>query len=329
MVKTQGVLPGRRALVAGTGPFLLVVAEQLHRAGMEVVAVLEMAGTGEAIRALPGLLSSPGLLWEGIGYLRRLRKYGIPVRRGHVLLEAAGEEEVREARYAPCDAAGRPDRTSPQSVTVDTVCAGYGFVPRIQLAQLAGCRLRFADALGGWIPVVDDSLETTAPNVWVAGDGGGVAGALAARLEGTLVGLAVARRAGSLDAGAHERSRRPVARQLGRLRRFRAALDWLHRIRPGLAQLATPETVVCRCEEVTRAEVEAGITAGGTNLRTLKVMTRAGMGPCQGQMCWPALARFLAQATGSTPEAAGPVSVRPPLAPVPLTDLARAEGEEP
>ncbi|HKB36231.1 MAG TPA: FAD/NAD(P)-binding oxidoreductase [Gemmataceae bacterium] len=324
LVKTQGVLPGRRALVAGTGPFLLVVADQLHRAGMEVVAVLELAGTGEMLRALPGLLSSPRLLWEGLGYVGRLWRQGISVLRRHVLVEARGNDEVREAVYAPCDAEGRPDLTRVRSVALDTICAGYGFVPRTQLAQLAGCRLRFVDALGGWVPVLNDSLETTVPNVWVAGDGSGVAGALVARLEGTLAGLAAARRAGVLDPSTFERRRRPVVRQLARLRCFRVALDRLHRLRPGIARLAASDTVVCRCEEVTRAEVEEGMAAGGTNLRTLKVMTRVGMGPCQGQMCWPALSRFLAAARGETPERAGPLSVRPPITPVPLDELARA-----
>src|SRR5262249_40166093 len=154
---------------------------------------------------------------------------------------ARGDDEVREARYAPCDADGRPDRGRARTVAVDTVCAGYGFVPRIQLAQLAGCRLRFADVQGGWVPVVDDDQETTVPNVWAAADGSGVAGALAARLEGPLAGLAAARRAGVLDPGSFERRRRPVVRRLTRLRRFRAALDRLYHLRPGLALLAEPD----------------------------------------------------------------------------------------
>jgi len=326
LVKTQGILPGRRILVAGTGPFLLVVAEQLRRAGMDVAAVLEMASAGEAFRALPRLLSCPGLLWEGFNYLRRLWKQRVPILRGHVLLEARGEEEVREARYAPCNAEGKPDRTRACSVAVDTICAGYGFIPRIQLAQLAGCQLRFVDALGGWIPVVDEDLETTVTNVWVAGDGGGVAGVVAARLEGELAGLAVTHRTGAIDPAAFARRRRSLLRRLTRLRRFRAALDRLFRIRPGLTLLAGPDTVVCRCEEVTRAEIEAGVAAGGVSLPTLKVMTRSGMGPCQGQMCWPALARFLTSATGTGPEAAGPLRVRPPIMPVPLEEIVQAGG---
>ena len=57
-------------------------------------------------------------------------------------------------------------------------------------------------------------------------------------------------------------------------------------------------------------------------LRTLKVMTRLGMGPCQGCMCWPAAARWIAAKLGRTVAEIGPVSVRPPLTPVSVGDLA-------
>jgi NADPH-dependent 2,4-dienoyl-CoA reductase/sulfur reductase-like enzyme len=325
MVKTMRVLPGRRALVAGTGPFLLVVAEQLHRAGMEVAGVVELARAGEALRVLPGLLACPGLLAEGVRLLRRVRRAGIPVHRGHVVIEARGDGEVAAAVVAPCDEEGRPDRSRAWTVEVDTLCAGYGFVPRVQLAQLAGCRLRYADALGGWVPEVDDDLQTSLPGVWVAGDGGGVAGALAAEWEGELAGLAVARRLGALDGRTFAARRQPLLRRLVRLRRFRAALDRLFRVRPGLTGLAAADTLVCRCEELTLAEVEAGMASGGTGLRTLKVMTRLGMGPCQGRMCWPAMARLLAARTGRPVQAAGPLSARPPIQPVTVGELAADE----
>ena len=41
LVKGSGVLPGRRIVVAGTGPFLLAVAHALISAGGDVVAVVE------------------------------------------------------------------------------------------------------------------------------------------------------------------------------------------------------------------------------------------------------------------------------------------------
>jgi NADPH-dependent 2,4-dienoyl-CoA reductase/sulfur reductase-like enzyme len=322
MTKTMHVRPGKRALVAGTGPFLLVVAEQLHRAGVEVVAVVEAVRAGEALAALPRLLACPGLLWEGLCYLSRLRKAKIPLLRGQVVIGARGDGELREVLVAPCDRDWVPDRSRAQALAVDTVCVGYGFVPRTQLAQLAGCRLRFADELGGWIPEVDEDLQTNVPGVRVAGDGGGVAGALVAEEEGTLAGLAAAHALGAVSAETFARDRKPVVTRLRRLRRFRAGLDALSQVRRGLSDLATPETVVCRCEELTRAELETGLTFGGTELRSLKVMTRLGMGPCQGCMCWPAAARWVAARTGRPVAEVGPVSVRPPLTPVTVGTLA-------
>jgi NADPH-dependent 2,4-dienoyl-CoA reductase/sulfur reductase-like enzyme len=326
LAKAMHVRPGRRALVAGTGPFLLVVAEGLHRAGVEVAGVVEAARTAEALAALPRLLTHPRLLREGLGYLHRLRRAGIPVHRGAVVAEARGDGELREAVVAPCDREWRPDLSRARAVAVDTLCVGYGFVPRTQLAQLAGCRLRFADELGGWIPEADEDLQTSVPGVWVAGDGRGVAGALVAQEEGTLAGLAAARELGALSREAFLGARKPVRRRLRRLGHFRAALDRLSRVRPGLSTLAAPDTVVCRCEELTRAEVETGLDFGGTDLRTLKVMTRLGMGPCQGCLCWPATARWVAARTGRPIEEIGPVSVRPPVAPLTLGELAREAG---
>jgi NADPH-dependent 2,4-dienoyl-CoA reductase/sulfur reductase-like enzyme len=321
LTKTMGVLPGRRTLVAGTGPFLLVVANQLHRAGMEVAGVIEMAPAGAALREWCGLLAEPGLLWHAAGYLLGLARAGIPIYRGHVLIEARGPGEVQEAVIAPCDADGRPDRDRARTVAVDTVCVGYGFIPRIQLAQLAGCRLRFEEPVGGWIPELGRDLRTSVPGIWSAGDGGGVAGALAAELEGALAGSAVCHELGAITPAAFARRRESILRRLGRLRIFRAALDRIYRLRPGLTDLARPDTQVCRCEELTRAEVEAGVDVGGTDARTLKVMTRLGMGPCQGQMCWPAAARLVAARTARSVESLGPLSARPPIVPIALGDL--------
>jgi hydrogen cyanide synthase HcnB len=322
MAKTMHVRPGHRVVVAGTGPFLLVVAEQLHRAGMEVLAIVEAARTLQLLRQLPRLFGHLGLLWEGMGYLWRRRRAKIPLLRGHVVVEAHGGGEVREVVVAPCNRDWNPDRAISRTFAADTLCVGYGFVPRTQLAQLAGCRLRFVDELGGWIPEVDENLQTSVPGIGVAGDGGGVAGAMVAQEEGTLAGLTATYYLGGLDATAFAQARTPILKRLRRLRRFRAGLDEASRLRPGLNTLATLDTIVCRCEELTRAEVETGINFGGSDIRTVKVMTRLGMGPCQGCMCWPAAARWIAAKLGRSVAELGPVSVRPPLTPVSVGDLA-------
>jgi hypothetical protein len=95
-------------------------------------------------------------------------------------------------------------------------------------------------------------------------------------------------------------------------------------LRPGLTELADADTLVCRCEELTLREVTKGVEHGGVTSRSLKVMTRLGMGPCQGRMCWPAMCRWLAARQGASPADIGPSSARPPCSPVAVGDLLRA-----
>jgi len=191
----------------------------------------------------------------------------------------------------------------------------------MELAQMADCRIQYSELLGGWIPQVDENFETSVPGLRVAGDGGGVAGAMVAEWEGTLAALAALHQLGELDAATFETQRGPTVERLRKFQTFRAALDKIYRIRPGLIDLALPDTIVCRCEELTRHEVEQGIQFGGTEMRTLKVITRVGMGPCQGKMCWPTVARMIATQKGKSITDVGPVGVRPPIGPLEMADL--------
>jgi len=81
--------------------------------------------------------------------------------------------------------------------------------------------------------------------------------------------------------------------------------------------------IVCRCEDVTRAEIEEALDAGAREVNQLKSWTRCGMGPCQGRMCGDAVAELVARRAGSR-EAAGIFSARPPLRPVPYDALTGA-----
>lgn len=80
------------------------------------------------------------------------------------------------------------------------------------------------------------------------------------------------------------------------------------------------DPIVCRCEEVTVSQVEGAIAEGYDSLEELKRHLRVGMGPCQGRTCLPLVAQILARKTGRPLEQVfSAVSVRPPLAPVPVT----------
>ncbi len=324
LVKTMRVSPGQRALVAGTGPLLLVVANQLHKVGVKVVAVLEAGRVPWSPRAIPKVWGEWGLLKDAWDYWRGLRRAGIPVLFNHTILEAHGQDEVTGASFGPVDPEDwRPLRNKAQRTDVDLVVVGFGFVPDTELTELAGCRHRYVHDVGGWVPERNSVMETTVPGVFAVGDSAGVAGALVAIEEGRIAGTTAAEQLGALTAEEAARRRAGPLRRLRSLARVRQVLVEVSRIRPGLCELATEETLVCRCEEVERSDVQTALREGAKDLQAVKLLTRLGMGPCQGRNCAPSVGMLLCQAIGCTAEAVGRINPRPPIKPVTLGALSQ------
>jgi hydrogen cyanide synthase HcnB len=328
LMKSMRVRPGDRAVVTGTGPLLLVVANQLHHAGVQVAAVLEAGRSAFTAGTLAQAWRQWGLLADGARYWLGLRRAGIPVLYNHSIFAAHGDGQLESVTYGPLDAASwRPIRGREQRADVDLLVTGFGFVPSSDLSELTGCRTEYVEHLGGWIPVRDAMMRLTVPGIFAVGDGAGVAGSQAAVEEGRIAGITVAEQAGVITSAEADRRRRRPLRRLRALAGIREALDTISCIRPGLYELATDTTVMCRCEEVNRAEIQAAIGEGAGDLQTVKLLTRLGMGACQGRNCAPAAAGLLCSMTGRIPREVGRINPRPPVKPVTLGILARQEGD--
>ncbi len=322
LVKIQRVLPGENILLAGTGPLQLALANQIADAGGRVAAILEAGRVDHWVRTLRAAWGQWQLVSDAFKYLVGIRKARIPLRREHILVEVRGNGQVEEAVIAEADRQWRLKPGTAQVLQVDTVCVGYGFVPSTELTRLAQCKHRYDPLRGGWIPIRDEDMQTSVAGVYAAGDCTGVAGSMVALAEGRIAGIAAARSLGYLtdeQAGARMASCRKRLAGLGRLRRI---LDEISMPRPGLYELARDDTIVCRCEELTLAEIKEALAQGATDLNEVKRMTRMGMGPCQGRMCGPALLEIVAQQKGVPSEEVGYLNPRPPVKPVPLTALA-------
>jgi NADPH-dependent 2,4-dienoyl-CoA reductase/sulfur reductase-like enzyme len=322
LIKTQGVLPGQRILVAGTGPLLAVVAGQLARAGAHVMAVLEAASFRGGWRVFPHLWGQWELIGDAVQYWRGLRNARIPYRRRKTVARIVGTDTVQAAVTVDVDERWRPIQRSEQTIEVDAVCLGFGFVPSIQLTQLCGCEHRYVPEIGGWVPVISPDMETSQSGVYAAGDATGIGGVMVAVREGRIAGIAAAAHVGALRHAEAADRMRPHQQALARLKRLRAVLDRVFCAQEGLADLITPDTVICRCEEVTAGEIQAALEESSVDLAQLKRTTRAGMGYCQGRMCGPALAALLGKRIGMGLERIAPPSVRPPVKPVPLEVMA-------
>jgi NADPH-dependent 2,4-dienoyl-CoA reductase/sulfur reductase-like enzyme len=313
LVKSQRVLPGQRVLLSGTGPLQLAVASQLISGGAQVVAILDANPfPWNGWRHVRGVWGQWERLKEGWEYLQTIRRGRAPLRWGQTVLRAEGDGQVERAVVGTLD--GRVTDT----LAVDTICLGYGFVPSAQLPAQAGCELSYRRQVGGYIPRRDEWLETSLPGLFVAGDGAGIGGKDVAMGEGRLAAVAAARRLGQPVAGSRVEK---VRRELRRQRRFSAVLEELFPFPLELWDLMADDTTLCRCEEITLADVRRAVADGATTPTAVKNLTRAGMGRCQGRMCYGAVAQAIARETGQPIETIPALSARPPVIPVPLEGL--------
>lgn len=320
LLKSQGMVPGRRTVVAGCGPLLAAVAAKIVAGGGTVAAVVDLASPRDWLAAVPGLIARPILLGQGLSWALKLAGARVPVLFRHSVIAVEGEEACERVSVAPVDAEGRLAAGEARVFEADALAIGHGLVPGSDIARLLRARHAFDPDLGGWTPVRDAFGRCSVAGLYAVGDGAGIAGAEPARLSGQLAGLAAAHDAGAMDADAFARAAKPVEVSRDRMLVFSRAVARLMRARPAMIGAIAPETVVCRCEDVTRFEIEAAIAEGARDVNQLKHFTRCGMGPCQGRMCGETAAELLARHLGSR-EAVGYWTGRPPLRPVALADL--------
>ncbi len=245
-------------------------------------------------RAVVGRSGQPSLLRDGAAYRLQLLRRGVPLRYRRIVVRAEGDGRVEEMVHAAVDADWRVVAGTEERLAVDTICVGYGFVTSTELLRLAGCRFGYDEDLGGAVVAVDEWQRTSVEGVLAAGDGTGVRGAPVAADQGRLAALCAAVDLGSLSPSRGDVLAQPVRRRLAAKERFRRALRPLYRVGPGVYELATATTVVCRCEEVTMASLEEAAAATG-DANVAKSYTRAGMGLCQGRNCHRQVAAVLAR----------------------------------
>jgi pyruvate/2-oxoglutarate dehydrogenase complex dihydrolipoamide dehydrogenase (E3) component len=302
--RTYRTLPGKRVLVAGNGPLNMQVACELMAGGAEIVAVAEAA---PAPFARPGAavsmaLADPVLAAKGLRYMAALRgrlRFGTTVTRI--------EKGLRATLRGP---------DGEQVVEADVVTLGYGFLPSHEVLRALGAEMRYDTERGQFVPLRDDAMMTSVPGLYAVGDCAGLGGAPAAREEGMIAAHAVARSLGR-DAPEDAAGRARLAKH----RRFQAALWTLFAAeRTGLS-LADATTILCRCEEVTKAEIDAALAEGAPTLGEVKRRTRCGMGRCQGRYCAQLLAEHLAATQGRPLDNFSLFAPRAPVKPIAIGDI--------
>lgn len=267
-------------VLAGSGPLLLAVGANLRKAGARVTLIAEQASISALRPFLLEVMRSFSKLRQGAAL--RLTLLGVPYRFGCWVSSAEGDGRLQSVTIRqgnrtwsePCDYAG----------------IAYGLTPNTEIAALLGCTI-----IDGAV-LTDSQGRTSLPDVFCAGEVTGIAGVEAALLRG--------------DDAASAACGQPT-RGTSAYEQFARNLKVSFALRPELRALCYPDTVVCRCEDVTYAQLK-----GYSSFRAAKLHARCGMGPCQARTCGPALEFLFGWKTDS---------VRPPLYPARLGSLTEIE----
>jgi len=318
LLKSAAMVPDNGVVLAGSGPLMLLLAWQYIHAGVDIHAILDTTPKGslcKALRYLPRALAAAEYLWKGMRLMLSIRRAHIPYYKHVSELSAEGVERLQAVSFK---VAGKSHR-----IDTDLLLLHQGLIPGLHILQAAGCEIDWNPAQQSWQARVDAWGETSINGIFVAGDGGSIAGARAATLSGQLAGLQAAFELGFLDLGRRDQLARPITIARNRHLAIRPFLDALYPLAEDCLNPAD-ETLVCRCEEVSARQIREVITLGCTGPNQAKAFTRCGMGPCQGRFCADTLTQLFARQLGVSVADVGYCTARAPIKPVTLGQLAES-----
>jgi len=312
LLKSSGLVPQGRTVLAGSGPLLWLLAWQYRNAGKALDAILDTTPRENRAAARPhlaGFLFSPYVM-KGLRLLNAVRGK-VKIVRNVGELRAEGDDRVRSVAW-------RTAKGEAGTMPVDTLLLHQGVVPNVNLAMAAGVEHRWDDEQLCWAPLLDRFGETSLRGISIAGDGAGIGGGQAAAWRGVIIAMAVVR---ALKPGAKMPAEKLAYTALAGFMRGRKFLDRLYRPAKAL-RIPSGNTIVCRCEEVTAQQIVDTVELGCPGPNQMKSFLRCGMGPCQGRLCGLTVTELMADARGVSPQEVGYYRLRPPVKPITVAELA-------
>ncbi|WP_296741203.1 FAD/NAD(P)-binding oxidoreductase [Mesorhizobium sp.] len=299
-LKAQGVALGKSIVLLGSGPLLTLVATQLRTAGANVVAVLDTSSLNQQLGGIVDMASRPAVLLRGLAMRLRL---------GNVYAAGVAIDRIEASVDGPVAVHWRTGAGKAQVTSCDTVCVGWHLRSETHLADLAQVRFAYDDLWRQWLPVAD-AMGRAAPNIYLAGDSLRPLGADAAELTGRLAAYACL-----TDMGLQVAHHASDLRTLRRLQRFARGVAKAFPWPDQHVKALPPDTILCRCENVSISSAKAAAELGGAEVNRIKSLARVGMGRCQGRYCQLAEAELAAMWQGRPTSDVGRLRQQAPVRP--------------
>jgi NADPH-dependent 2,4-dienoyl-CoA reductase/sulfur reductase-like enzyme len=301
LLKGSNVRAGNRVVIAGTGPFLLPVASGLLDAGVDVVGLFE---ANRIFRWLPFAhlgLANISKVVLAFKYMKSFKKCGLKMTRSHVILRAnpGSDGLLHSVTVTKVDRNFLAISGSEREILCDALAISWGFTPEVSVANNLGLKLKMDANDGSTTVIVNERQQTSVPRVFAAGEITGIGGSELAMTEGEIAGLSAAHFLGQ-PWNANDESRvKRLSKKRKSQRNFARALLSVYKVRQGWLEWLLPETMICRCEEVTLVDIQDAVhRLGATDARSTKLFCRAGMGMCQGRTCARPVSEIVAKESG-------------------------------
>lgn len=151
LVNIEGVMPGRRIVILGSGDIGMIMARRLTLEGAHVEAVVE-------------ILPYPNGLIRNL--VQCLQDFNIPLLLRHTITNVHGKDRVSGVTIAQVGEDWKPIKGTERYIECDTVLFSVGLIPENELSSKAGVQLD--DRTGG--PIVNERLETSIPGIFACGN---------------------------------------------------------------------------------------------------------------------------------------------------------------
>ena len=151
MVNIEGKLPGREVVILGSGDIGLIMARRMTLEGAKVHLVAELMPYSGGLRR---------------NIVQCLEDYDIPLKLSHTVVDILGKSRVEGVVIAEVDEKGKPIKGTEETYPCDTLLLSCGLIPENELSRQAGVEMN--TVTGG--PLVNESLETSVPGIFAAGN---------------------------------------------------------------------------------------------------------------------------------------------------------------
>ena len=150
-INLEGYMPGRRAVILGSGDIGLIMARRMTLQGAKVLACVEIMPYSSGLKR---------------NIVQCLDDYGIPLYLSHTVTDVRGRERLEGVTVMKVDENRRPIPGTEMEFECDTLLLSVGLIPENELSAQAGVEL--SGATSG--AIVNDALETSVPGIFACGN---------------------------------------------------------------------------------------------------------------------------------------------------------------